>query len=319
MTMDTSGVIADPHPSRTSEAARGLLGVARAIAADIKIAHSVFALPFALLAVFLARPPAEPAPTLALKLLLVVICMFTARTWAMLVNRLADRRIDAANPRTARRALPSGRLGAGQSLAAALAAGAAFVGAAAMFGVLFANWWPAALAVPTLLWIAFYSFTKRFTALCHVFLGGALAASPICAAVAVDPAALGDTPALWWIAAMVLCWVAGFDVIYALQDLDFDRAAGLSSIPAKLGARRAAWVSRTLHLGAAACLVLAWRSEPRLGVVFAGAIAATVGLLIAEHVVLVRRGLAGLDLAFFTLNGVVSCLLGAAGIADLLI
>ena len=299
--------------------ARGPLAVARAVAADIKLAHSVFALPFALLAVFLTRGPDDTAGRLAGKLTLVVACMVFARTWAMLINRLADRRIDAANPRTARRAIPGGRMTARQAAAAAGVSAAAFVGFAALFGVVFGNWWPGVLAVPVLAWIGFYSFTKRFTALCHVFLGGALAASPVCAAIAINPEALGHTPALWWLAGMVLCWVAGFDVIYALQDLDFDRESGLSSVPAALGARGAAWVSRLLHVGAATCLVLAWRADARLGVLFGVAVGATVVLLIAEHVVLVRKGLAGLDLAFFTLNGVVSCLLGATGIVDLLV
>jgi len=302
--------------------ARGPVAIARAVAADIKIAHSVFALPFALLASFLAAPRGGSGGILwrpfAGMLALIVLCMVTGRTWAMLVNRLADRRIDAANPRTRRRALPAGRLSTAQGLGAAGLSAGAFVAAAAMFGALYGNWWPAALAAPALAWIAFYSFTKRFTALCHLFLGGALAASPICAAVAIDPASLANTPSLWWLAGMVLCWVAGFDVIYALQDLEFDRRAGLSSIPAAIGPRAAAWVSRGLHAAAAACLVLAWRADPHLETLFALAVGATLVLLVAEHAVLVRRGLAGLDLAFFTLNGVVSCLLGAAGICDIL-
>lgn len=303
----------------TSASRRGLLGVARAVAADIKLAHSVFALPFAVLAVFLVRPAGEGAGVLALKLGLVVACMVFARTWAMLINRLADREIDRVNPRTARRAIPAGRLSVGEGAAAAGVSAAAFVGVTALFGVVLANWWPLALSAPVLVWIGFYSITKRFTALCHVFLGGALAASPLCAAVAVHPEGLATTPALWWLSGMVLCWVAGFDVIYALQDLDFDREAGLSSIPARLGARRAAWVSRGLHVAAAACLLAAWGADPRLGALFGAAVVLTIGLLVTEHVVLVRRGLAGLDLAFFTLNGVVSCVLGVVGVVDLVV
>ncbi|MFG0241868.1 MAG: 4-hydroxybenzoate octaprenyltransferase [Phycisphaerales bacterium JB054] len=295
------------------------IAVARLVATDIKLAHSVFALPFALLGVFLARPASDTHAALAAKLTIVVVCMVCARTWAMLVNRLADRRIDAANPRTARRALASGRLTLRDGLAAAAVSAALFIAATTLFGIFFANWWPTILAVPVLLWIGFYSFTKRFTALCHVFLGGALAASPVCAAIAVDPAALSTTPALWWLAGMVLCWVAGFDVIYALQDLDYDREVGLSSIPAALGPRGAAWVSRALHALASACLILAWRTDPRLGPLFAAAIALAIALLIAEHIILIRKGLAGLDMAFFTLNGVVSCVLGAAGVVDLLV
>jgi 4-hydroxybenzoate polyprenyltransferase len=194
-----------------------------------------------------------------------------------------------------------------------------FVGAAALFGVFFGNWWPAVLSVPVLAWIAFYSLTKRFTALCHIFLGGALAASPIAAAIAIDPAALSRTPALWWLAGMVLVWVAGFDVIYALQDLDFDRGAGVRSIPARLGAGGALWVSRALHGAALAFLILAWRADPRFGWLFAGAIMIVAGLLALEHTILITRGKAGLDMAFFTVNGVVSCVLGVAGCVDVVV
>ncbi|GIK18594.1 MAG: 4-hydroxybenzoate octaprenyltransferase [Leptolyngbya sp. PLA2] len=293
-----------------------LAATIRVIAADIKLAHSVFALPFAVLAVFLARNPDEPPRTLALKLGLVVACMVAARTWAMLVNRLADRRLDALNERTRGRALPSGRLSARAAYAAAALAAGAFMGLALGF-LAFDNPWPGALAVPVLAWIAFYSFTKRFTAACHFFLGGALAASPIAAAIAVQPASLAETPALWWIAGMVLAWVAGFDVIYALQDEAFDRERGLRSIPAALGARRAALVARGSHAVALACLVAAGLADPRLGTIYGTAVALVAALLIAEHVALVRRGLAGLDLAFFTLNGVISIVLAAAAIADL--
>ncbi|MBK7406543.1 MAG: UbiA family prenyltransferase [Phycisphaerales bacterium] len=204
MPAETAPAPTTPPPPRSA------LHIARAVAGDIKIAHSVFALPFALLAVFLSRSETESPATLGAKAAIVVACMFFARTWAMLVNRFADRRIDARNPRTARRALPSGRLAPGQAAQAMLVCAAAFLLLAGLFGLLFANWWPAILALPVLVWIAFYSFTKRFTALCHLFLGGALAASPLCAAIAVRPHALADTPALWWLAAMVLCWVAGF-------------------------------------------------------------------------------------------------------------
>lgn len=290
----------------------------RVIAADIKLAHSVFALPFGVLAVFLARDPGEPGGRLALKLALVVACMVAARTWAMLVNRIADRGIDALNERTRGRALPSGRLSTRSAFVAAGVSAGAFVGLAGLF-LAFGNPWPVALAVPVLAWIALYSFTKRFTAACHLFLGGALAASPVAAAIAVNPASLAETPALWWIAGMVMAWVAGFDVIYALQDEAFDRTRGLHSIPAALGPRRAAWAARTLHAVALACLVAAGMADPRLGAIYAAAVALVAALLVTEHVVLVRRGLAGLDLAFFTLNGVISIILAAAAITDLLL
>lgn len=294
------------------------LAAARLVAVDIKLAHSVFALPFAVLGAFLARSETTPWASFAIVLGLVVVCMVCARTWAMMVNRLADRRIDAGNARTARRALPSGRLSVGSARAFTAAAALCFVAACSAFGFLNDNWWPLILSLPVLGWIALYSFTKRFTALCHAFLGSALAISPIAAAIAVDPTSLGRTPALWLIAGMVLLWVAGFDVIYALQDVAFDREAGLYSVPSRLGPGRAIWISRALHAGAFALLVGAWWLEPRFGPMFATGVAGVGALLVTEHAVLARRGEAGLEMAFFTLNGIVSCVLGAAGVIDLL-
>ncbi|MFM9996426.1 MAG: 4-hydroxybenzoate octaprenyltransferase [Phycisphaerales bacterium] len=300
--------------------AASLFAQLRLAAADIKLAHSVFALPFAVLAAFLARAPGAPWGRFAGQLALIVACMVAARTWAMLVNRLADRAFDAANTRTAHRTFASGQLSPARGWAFAFAAASLFVGATALFLAIFDNPWPLILSVPALAWIAFYSYTKRFTPLCHLILGGALAASPVAAAVAVDPASLSAAPAVWFIAGMVLVWVAGFDVIYALQDRAFDRSAGLRSIPATLGVAGTVWVSRGLHAAAVALLVLALRSDARLGVLFAVGIGLVAALLVLEHAALVRgrREGAGLHPAFFTINGVVSCTLGALGAADLL-
>ena len=288
----------------------------RHAAADIKLAHSVFAMPFAVLGAFLARDAGAGWGRFGGQLALVVACMVLARSWAMLFNRIADRRYDALNERTRRRAIPSGRLGRSQAWGVALGCAGLFVAATSGFLVFFGNPWPLILSAPVLAWVAFYSLTKRFTALCHVFLGGALAASPLAAAIAVDPAALAHTP-LWLLAGMVLAWVAGFDVIYALQDVDFDRASGLRSIPARLGWRGALWVSRGLHLAAWGFLAAAVGAEPRFGALSWAAAGVVWFLLVTEHLVLVRRGRAGLDVAFFTLNGLVSCVLGAAGSLDL--
>jgi len=285
---------------------------------DIKLHHSVFALPFAVLGAFLALPGAPGWARFGGQLALVVACMVFGRTWAMLVNRIADRRFDAANPRTAKRPLASGALSPRAAVATALGSAGAFVLCCAGFLLLYDNPWPLMLSLPTLAWIALYSYTKRFTALCHVFLGGALAASPVAAAIAVNPGALADTPALWLIAGMVVCWVAGFDILYALQDIDFDRAARLRSVPAALGPTGGAWVSRGLHAGALTLLVLAGTSDARLSALYFGAVALVALLLIAEHAVLIRRGLAGLPMAFFTINGVVSVVLGALGAIDTL-
>ncbi|MBS0197374.1 MAG: 4-hydroxybenzoate octaprenyltransferase [Planctomycetes bacterium] len=298
----------------------GLTQAAGIIASDIKLAHSVFALPFAILAAFMAFPqrPSPPWRESAIKLVLIVVCMFFARTWAMLVNRLADRTIDAGNERTKRRAFASGRLSARTGWTAAAGCAAAFIGVASLFWFIFSNMWPPLLAAPVLAWIAFYSFTKRFTALCHLFLGGALAASPLAAAIAVDPRTLSTTPSLWFLAGFVLMWVAGFDVIYALADEEFDRCRGLNSIPARLGWRRAIWASRALHALALALLIGAWRWDPRFGLLFGVGVAIVACLLMLEHSIVARRGKAGLDMAFFTVNGIVSCVLGAVGCLDVL-
>lgn len=296
-----------------------LLAKARLVGADIKLAHSVFAMPFAMLGAVMSRDAAEPARITLAKTLVIVVCMVLARTWAMLVNRLADRRYDAANPRTARRVLASGKLGTRDAAAFAIGCALAFVGAASIFWFAFGNFWPVALSIPVLAWIAFYSFTKRFTALCHIFLGGALAASPLAAAIAMNPAAVSQMPALWWLAGMVVLWVGGFDVIYALQDVDFDRSTGLHSIPAALGPTRAIWVSRFMHAGAAACLAAAAMSDARFGPLFYSGVGLVFALLITEHVILAKRGKAGLEMAFFTVNGIVSCVLGITGVVDVLV
>ncbi len=304
-----------------SAAARGTFAKVAVALGDIKLAHSVFALPFAVLGVFLAwRGPEGDGggwARLAGQLALVVVCMVLARTWAMLINRLADHRLDAMNPRTARRAVASGKLAAGDARSMALVSGALLIVASAGFWLWFANPWPVALSVPVLGWLALYSYTKRFTALCHIVLGMALAASPLAAALAVRPEALADTPSVWWLAGMVVAWVAGFDVIYALQDFEFDLSQRLYSVPSTLGPTGAIWVSRVLHAGALAMLVMAWRSDARLGPVFGAAVVLVGGLLVLEHAVLAVRGKAGLQMAFFTINGIVSCVLGVAGVVDL--
>ncbi|MEO1583689.1 MAG: UbiA-like polyprenyltransferase [Planctomycetota bacterium] len=285
---------------------------------DIKLAHSVFAMPFAILGGAMAFAPETTAARIAIAVSLIVVCMVFARTWAMLVNRLADAGFDADNPRTAGRAVASGRLGVGEGWRIAAVNGALFCTAAALFWPLLGNPWPAMLCVPVLGFIALYSYTKRFTALCHVFLGAALAISPLAAALAVRPEALGDTPALYWLAGFVLLWVAGFDVIYALQDMEFDVERGLRSVPAKLGWRGAVWTSRALHIAAAASLVVALPAEPRFGAAFIAGVGIVGLLLLTEHAVLARRGRDGIPMVFFTFNGIASVALGICGLIDLL-
>ncbi|MCC6427465.1 MAG: 4-hydroxybenzoate octaprenyltransferase [Phycisphaerales bacterium] len=301
-----------------TEPVRGAAAI-RAVAGDIKLSHSVFAMPFAVLGAFLARSADESWGRFVGKLGLVVVCMVIARTWAMVVNRLADRKIDAVNPRTRRRAFASGRLSAGFGGLVLVGCAALFAAACSGFYFFFGNAWPVVLAIPVLGFLALYSFTKRFTWLCHLFVGLALAISPIAAMIAIDPSALGRVQAVYWLAGMVAVWVAGFDVIYSLQDIEIDQRDRLWSIPSRLGAGAAIWISRVLHVLAFAGLLMAWRVEPRLGWIFGAALVPVAGLLIAEHIVLASRGKAGLDMAFFTLNGVVSCVLGVAGCIDLVV
>lgn len=290
------------------------------IAADIKLAHSIFALPFALLAAFMAaRPTGRDIDWSRFggQLVLVVLAMTVARSVAMLANRYLDREIDARNPRTAGRAIPAGRLPASRAFAAIILGGAIFMAICACFGMLYGNWWPLILGLPVLGWISAYGWFKRFTALCHLWLGASLAISPLAAVIAIEPAQLAQQPAVWLLSGMVLCWVAGFDVIYALQDIEIDRREGLHSIPAKLGQNGALWVSRGLHLLALVALAACWWIDPRLSIAFGIGVAVVAALLVYEHATVARWGTSRIALAFFTLNGLISLLLGALGIADL--
>lgn len=288
-----------------------LMGRLRWMARDIKLSHSVFALPFALLAAFWAAAPARPT---LFQFALVVWCMFFARTFAMLSNRYFDRRIDATNPRTAGRALPAGKLRPGDVMAGMLLSAAGLAIGAAGFGFFGGNWWPVVVSPLVLAWIGGYGLAKRFTWMCHFILGTALAISPLAAGLAMRPESLSQ-PTLWHLAGFVLLWVGGFDVIYALQDLDVDRRHGLYSIPAALGRANALIVAKLAHIGAILLLIAADRSTPLLDRWFWYGCVAVAGLLAVEHHAASRGRF---NMAFFTLNGVISLLLGAAGIVDIL-
>jgi 4-hydroxybenzoate polyprenyltransferase len=297
-----------------------LIHLLKVAASDIKLSHSIFAMPFAILGAFVARMPDAPWGEFAIQLALAVVCMVAARTWAMLINRVADHTFDAANPRTAQRAIASGRLKAGHGWMMAILAALMFVGTCAGFWFAFGNPWPVYLALPVLGWLALYSYAKRFTALCHVLLGSALAISPIAAGLAIEPTR-AITPTSLLLAGFVTCWVAGFDILYALADEGFDRSQGLHSVPAKLGTKGAVWVSRALHLvagGVFGLVALTGLGDSRFGMVMVGAWVIVAALLIVEHVVLTRRGLAGLPMVFFTINGIVSLVIGTLGVLDLL-
>ncbi len=287
------------------------------VARDIKLSHTVFALPFALLAMCLASASDDVPGRLphAGQVALIVLCMFLARTFAMTVNRWADAGIDATNERTAKRAIPAGRLSRGFVLGVAVGCGVLFVVAAGGFGLWFDNYWPVYLSVPVLALVGGYSFMKRYTWLCHVVLGVALAASPVAAAIAIYPPYLAEVD-IWLLSGMVLCWVAGFDIIYALQDVEADRKHGLYSMPARLGVEPALWISRALHVLAVLLLCGIAILSPHLYMLFNLAVAATAALLVTEHALILKSPQRHLNMAFFTVNGIISLLLGAAGIAD---
>jgi len=291
------------------------------LARDIKISHSIFALPFALLATFLALAHITPAgqtpvPS-AMMLTLIVLCMVLARTFAMAFNRWADAKLDAKNTRTKSRAIPSGRLSGSFMLGVAIACAFAFIGTCTVFWTTDGNAWPLLLSPVLLAWLAGYSYTKRFTWLCHLYLGVALALSPIAASVVVAPSFL-SRPEPWLLAGMVMCWVAGFDIIYAMQDVEADRVAGTFSMPARLGVEPALWISRWLHVASVALLVALALVSPVLHTRFHIGIGIVVALLILEHALVWKSNTHHIDMAFFTLNGIISVALGALGIWDVL-
>lgn len=305
------------NPSATP--APAILSRLNLLARDIKISHSIFALPFALLATFFALwHPTTDRSTFPVgwTMALIVICMVLARTMAMAFNRWADARLDAKNPRTQGRAIPSGRLPASFMLSAAIACALAFIVSCAGFWLLSANLWPLLLSPLVLAFLAGYSYTKRFTWLCHLYLGLALALSPIAAVIAISPSLLG-TATPWLLAMMVMCWVAGFDIIYAMQDVAADREAGTFSMPSRLGVEPALWISRLLHLGSLTALILlALLGEP-FGIRFSIGIGIVAALLLLEHALVWNSKTHHIHMAFFTLNGLISLLLGTLGIWDI--
>ena len=281
-------------------------------ARDIKVSHTVFAMPWALLATFLA---ADGFPRLG-QLALILLCMVTARTVAMSSNRLLDAELDARNPRTARRAIPSGQLSRTFFVTAAVACGFAFVGATSLFGFVYDNWLPLVLSVPVLAFIASYPLLKRFTRWCHYYLGGALALAPVCAWIAIT-GKVGVVPFL--MAGAVLLWTAGFDIIYACQDYESDRKIGVTSVPAKMGISRALWLSRLTHLGSLAFMLALGAVVPQFGLLYAIGVACAAALLVVEHALVTPHDLSKVGLAFFTMNGIISIVVGTLGIIDVFV
>jgi 4-hydroxybenzoate polyprenyltransferase len=298
----------------TSIAAASSNGVGKLalLARDIKVSHTVFAMPWAVLSTFLAAGGWPRAG----QLLLILACMVTARTFAMAANRVLDAEIDARNPRTARRAIPGGALSRSFVIAAAVACAAAFVAATAGFWLAYGNRWPLLLSVPVLAFLGAYPLLKRFTRLCHYYLGAALALAPVCAWVAIH-GNLELPPVLMALA--VLAWTAGFDVIYACQDYDCDVRDGVCSVPAQVGIANALRIARLTHAAAACLLIALGRFTPALGPIYFAAAGVAIALLVVEHALVRADDLSRVGVAFFTVNGVIALLVGAAGVVDVFV
>ncbi len=280
----------------------------RSLLEMIRFSHTVFALPFALSSAALAwkSQAAWSWANFALQLAGILLCMVFARSAAMAFNRLADRTIDAANPRTAGRHLPTGKLTVRAVVLFLVVCCAGFIAATALFLLGEpANPWPLAFAVPVLAFICAYSFTKRFTALSHFWLGASLLLAPVAAWVAIRGLSGLALPVVLGLA--VLFWVAGFDILYACQDVEFDRKAGLRSVPARLGVAaslRLALLCHLLMLGALLCLF--WVARPYLGGLYLAGVAGVAALLVYEHWLVRPDDLSQVNRAFFQVNAVVS-------------
>ncbi|RKU35738.1 4-hydroxybenzoate octaprenyltransferase [Candidatus Poribacteria bacterium] len=271
----------------------------------IKFEHTVFALPFAVMSAFIA---ADGLPSLE-KLGWILVAMVGARSCAMAFNRLADAEIDSINPRTATRAIPAGLITKSTVWIFTVVSAGLLVLAAWRLNPLAFALSPVALAV-----IMGYSYTKRFTALSHFWLGLSLSISPVGAWIAIQ-GSFALPPII--LCLVVLLWTAGFDIIYACQDVNFDRKHGLRSIPAKLGIRWALWLSSALHV-VAVLLLLSIPFLVELGTFYYIGVGIVVLIFVYEHAIVKPTDLSRVNLAFFTLNGMISLVLMALSIADIL-
>jgi 4-hydroxybenzoate polyprenyltransferase len=263
----------------------------------VKLPHTVFALPFALVGVVLAS---YRAPITVVDVVWVVVAFTAARFAAMGFNRIVDREIDALNPRTSAREIPAGSMSVREAAVAVTIASVLFVIAASQLNVLCLVLAPVALA-----WIFFYSYTKRFTRWSHLVLGIGLSIAPVGGYLAVT-GRWGDP---WWmlvaLAVAVATWVGGFDILYALQDATFDRENRLHSVPAAFGERVSLMIARALHVITVLALGIAGLGA-YAGPVYLSGVVVAMGLLLYEHSLIDHEDLSHLDAAFFTMNGVIS-------------
>jgi 4-hydroxybenzoate polyprenyltransferase len=277
----------------------------------VKFSHTIFAMPFAMIGFTLGvvKDTSLPFHVWLHKLLLVLICMVTARNSAMAFNRYIDRRYDEKNPRTAIREIPSGIITPANALFFIVINCMLFIAATFFINPLCFYLSPVALAV-----VLGYSLTKRFTFFCHLILGVGLGLAPIGAYIAVA-GRFDVLPLLFSFA--VLCWVSGFDIIYALQDEQFDKENNLYSIPSYFGLEKAGWISRFLHLCSFGCLVAAGMYG-NFHFLFWLGILVFAGLLIYQHSLVIRFGLQKINIAFFTTNGIASVVFALFVISDIL-
>jgi 4-hydroxybenzoate polyprenyltransferase len=279
----------------------------------VKFSHTIFAMPFAMIGFFLAvlgRNGEFATRDLLIKFLLVLLCMVFARSAAMAFNRWLDKNFDAKNPRTAIREIPAGIISANKALLFVIANCVAFV-----VTTWFINPLCFYLSFVALFVILFYSYTKRFTALCHLVLGLGLSLAPIGAYLAVT-GAFDITPILFSLT--VLCWVSGFDIIYALQDEEFDRSQNLHSIPVWLGRKTALRVSELLHLICAILVIIIGIYAGFSWLYWAGT-AVFCGMLLYQHTIVKPNDLSRVNVAFMTANGIASVAFAIFVISDLLI
>ncbi len=290
----------------------------------IKFSHTIFAMPFAVMATFMAANGGQGGFCGWGKLCLIVLCMVFARSVAMTFNRIVDSGIDAKNPRTENREIPKGTIKKSQAWLFLLVCAIGFIGSTFLFwkpiGPLFGyqNPWPLICSIPVLLFICGYSLTKRFTWCCHIWLGASLMLAPVCTWAAISPPE-GPVVSLtaFLLGGAVLLWTAGFDIIYACQDIEVDRRDGLYSMPAKLGPTLSLWISRMFHsLCITLLLLLVYKGG--FGKLFLVAVLIVAVLLFIEHLLVRNANMKHITMAFANINGFISILLASAAIIDIL-
>lgn len=298
-----NGSVTPPNGARDGQLIDGGSLVVR-LANFVKLPHTIFAMPFALVGVLFAS---TVAPITGRVVAWVILAFTSARFAAMGFNRIVDRDVDAVNPRTANRELPRGTLTLGQAKVSVVFASALFFVASYMLNPLCA--WLSPIA---LFWVLGYSYTKRFTRWSHLWLGLGLSIAPVGGYLAVT----GVWSDPWWLlcafALVVVTWSGGFDILYALQDAEFDRVNGLHSIPSTIGVTRAIALSRVLHVVSVGCLALVVAANPlhaandSVSLLLAAGVVGVAAMLVWEHRMVKPNDLTKLDAAFFTMNGIIS-------------